>query len=335
MLYESRPSLQVCAGTHDWVDNFVPFLASELGLATPPLQRYRWLAPDDLDCPDGINGCATQDSGIASSARPYLLHELVHTTLTTLDYPYQPFFGEGIAVALDPLYGDNRGPTYLVAPPGQKLTDPRPWMTYSHEELNPGGYSVAGSYVSFLIARHGPAKFLEFLRELGTSRDLDVIKTTFDAVYGLDLDAESELFMVGAPCTGSQFHPSMFDCTAPELPRDGERWYLSDVMDCASDTVAGGIHTATGNGGPSLRSLTFDVPVSGTYFLRLDGDGTTELQLGPCRACPWRRDDNAVGASAPQTLEIHLEAGPHFVRIQADSDRSPSFTLEINQTGFD
>jgi len=97
-------------------------------------------------------------------------------------------------------------------------------MSVTTQELNPRGYPVAGSFVSFLLARHGPAKFLAFISRLDSSRDLDVIKQIFADIYGFDLDAESELFMTdNAPCTDAQSHPPLYDCTAARVPWDGER----------------------------------------------------------------------------------------------------------------
>lgn len=332
VVYESSPSLQVCGGTHAWVDNFVPFILEELGLESAPAVHYQWLERQMLVCRDGIRGCARGTD--AMSAEPFLLHELVHAALS--DYPNQPFFSEGIAVALDPLQGYGIGPTYLLAPVGQGLADPRPWMTLTTQELQSPGYYVAGSFVSFLLARHGPAKFLAFIRRLDGSRELDVIGQAFADIYKRDLDAESELFtVVDGPCTDEQFHPPLYDCTAREIPWDGERWYLEDVMDCASDNVIGGLGTDPPFGFYGLRVVTFNVPTTGTYHLRAESDGDVQMQIGPCLACPWRRDDQGHGFTAPETRTLELAAGPHFMRVLAKSDSDASFTVELNQTGFD
>lgn len=39
--YLSSPSLSVCQGTHQYVDDFVPFLSGELGLEAPSGLEYQ------------------------------------------------------------------------------------------------------------------------------------------------------------------------------------------------------------------------------------------------------------------------------------------------------
>jgi hypothetical protein len=155
VLYERDPASQECRGTHAWVDNFVPFVAGELGVDVSELEmmNYRWVAEEDLNCREGVPGCA--GGTIAWAAAPFLLHELVHTVMNGLGYPYQPFFGEGIAYALDPWSGDRLDYRYVVAQQNTDLLpDPRSWMTISTRDLH---YVMAGSFVKFLLARHGPA----------------------------------------------------------------------------------------------------------------------------------------------------------------------------------
>lgn len=326
MIYQSSPSLQVCQGTYAWVDNFVPFVARELGLDVARVQVYRWLDSFDFegaDCPSQTAGCTHGSQ--ASSLKPFLLHELVHTVLATLDYPYQPFFGEGIAYALDPWTGSGLGPIYVASSTGQGLPDPRPWMTMARNDLN---YSMAGSFVMFLLARHGPTKFLEFTRELGTSRDMNVIERSFRITYGLELNREAELFMEGVPCTSQFFNPAVYDCMSPNVPWEGDQWSLSGVMDCGSDDVVGGF--GPDESWASIRSVTLDVPTSGQYYLRAESDGEIRVRIGPCSRCPWA-DGGVTIYSAPEPIGVELAAGTHYVRIQALSDKTPGFDIVLSQ----
>lgn len=125
---ESSPWLQFCGGTHERLDDFVPFMTAQLGLAVPPVQTYRWLESYDFltsGCSEGTIGCAL--GTLAVSQEPFLPHELVHTSLALLNRPYQPFFGERIAEALDPWAGDGVGPIYLGRIIGrEEFGDPRP-----------------------------------------------------------------------------------------------------------------------------------------------------------------------------------------------------------------
>lgn len=318
IIYESDNTLQPCGGTYAWVDNYVPFVARELGLDVPPMLRYQWLQEDDLPCRDGVLGCSDED--LAWAQAPFLLHELVHSTMYASGYPYQPFFGEGLAYALDPWTGtDSLGPRYLLHWKGtERLVDPRPSMTLDTTDLS---YITAGSFVMFLLARHGPAPFLKFVRALGESRDMTIIRQTFAASYGIALDDEAELFMTGAACTPDSFGPGLYDCTAEEVPWEGERWSLKGVMDCSSDGVVGG------GGGNSVRSVRLDVPKKGNYLIQASGDGEMHLLLGPCSSCPWERRDR--GGPMPFGDLVELDAGTYFVRIQGRSSENTNFEISV------
>lgn len=259
---------------------------------------------------------------MATSWKPFLPHELVHSLLTTLQYPYQPFFGEGIAAALDPLDGDGIRSTYLVrSSTMDTYGDPRSWMTMPTEELH---YATAGAFVSFLLARHGPAKFLEFVSQLGTSRDMKVIEQTFGSVYDIELDVEAELFMIGAPCTDTSWNPMLYDCTGPEVPWDGAL-HLSDTMDCASDDVIGGYSPE--RTWPSVRAVTFSVPGPARYSIHLAGDENVGVQIGSCFDCPWQRDVTILRAGDLRSED--LKAGLYYVHIVGNSSKKSDYTLDI------
>lgn len=323
--YESTSSLQVCEGTYKRIDNFVPFVAGQLQLEVDRVQTYRWLDADDFeesDCPEWSDGCAR--GRLAASLQPFLPHELVHTVLTTAGYPYQPFFSEGIAEALDPWSGDGLGAIYLVPFVGMDgLGDPRPAMTGDVQDFP---YVVARSFVMFLLARHGSANFLEFTQGLGSSRNINVIEREFKAAYGVELDVEAELFMSGAPYAEQSFGPAVYDCTSPDVPWVGAQWSLSGVMDCASEDVAGGFGPE--EAWPSIRSVTLEVPTSGRYDFRVNSDGEFDVQIGPCSRYPWQQGGAAVYDSEP--VNVELTAGTHFVRMRAMSDESPSFDIVLS-----
>lgn len=111
-------------------------------------------------------------------------HELVHLVAFELGDP-GPFFQEGLAVVL----GDNgrfRGqPVDRVAKPivkGKALAS----LIASFDPRDPReGYAVAGSFVSFLIKRHGLDKVTHFFRACNGGRDT---ATAFSAIFGQTLD---------------------------------------------------------------------------------------------------------------------------------------------------
>lgn len=321
--YHRSRSLGACQGTYAYVDGFVPFVAAELGVALPDRQQYLWLDEEDFlgaSCASGVSGCADPPQAYALS--PWYLHELVHTVAFESGQRNQPFFAEGLAVALDPWDGDNIGPRYVVsAVPGQ-LPDPRPLMALPTDQLH---YSTAGSFVMFLLARHGSDKFMRMVQELGISRDLTVIRKVFQKVYQTDLDGQAEQFMKGTLCADNEFTVGLYDCTMPEVPWGDTQWSFQAVMDCGSEDVAGGL-------GPdfawsSLRSITLDVPATGAYRIEAQSDGEVLIQMGPCSGCPWDLRDFRVSTGEIQHME--LDAGTYFVRIRAKSDVAPNLKLLV------
>jgi hypothetical protein len=112
-------------------------------------------------------------------------HELVHVVAFELGDP-GPFFQEGLAVAL----GDGsryRGePVDRVARPAAKAK-PLATMIASFDAKDPGeGYAVAGSFVSFLIKRHGLVKVTHFFRACHAGRKTEA---AFEAIFGHTLEA--------------------------------------------------------------------------------------------------------------------------------------------------
>ncbi len=100
----SRDNL-ACAGTPIVADDFVPFVAGELGIALPGKVEYLWLSSDDnagVGCPESTSGC-TKGSRLSYAMDPLLLHELVHNVAAESKMNGLPFFTEGLATAYDPL----------------------------------------------------------------------------------------------------------------------------------------------------------------------------------------------------------------------------------------
>lgn len=322
--YLHSRSLRVCGGTHAYVDGFVPFVAAELGLEVPGRQAYYWLDAEDYEkslCDQNRVGCAGEGHGVALD--PSYLHELVHGVALSSGLPYQPFFGEGLAVAFDPWNGANLGPRYVVSLTPDRLPDPRPLMTRANEEIH---YYTAGSFVLFLLARHGAERFVAMTRELGEARDMAVIRRVFRAVYDAELDDEAELFSSGAACTDQTFAVGLYDCTMPEVGWGDGRWSFQGVMDCDREDVVGGLGPGETRWA-SLRSVTLEVPSAGTYRFEARGRGEFAAQMGPCFGCPWDLRD--VGISVGDARSVELEAGTYFMRIRAESEASPEFELTL------
>lgn len=317
--YYASPSLEPCKGTPTYVDAFVPFVAGELGIPTPTGLQYVWLDSTDLAQTDCVNH-SCQISDFAVSPDPGHLHEVVHAVTWDNSMNQWPFFTEGIAVAYDPWNGDEMGPRYLIpVVPGEPLPDPRPMMLLPSADSIP--YGVPGSFVAFLLSRHGPERFVDFTRHLTLPRTLDNLQEMFRRAYGSELDAEVDLFMYGPPCDDDAFPVRVYDCAMPNVPwADAAQWSYSDVMDCHEGDILGGIGLDAA--WHSIRSVTLDVPTSGRYVLSAVSDNDVDVQIGACFGCPW--EPRSFLVQAGEAVDVDLDAGPYYVRIRAMSDESPT-----------
>jgi hypothetical protein len=333
--YFASPTLEVCGGTHRLLDEFVEFFAAELGVPIPPGITYNWLdSLSGTDCPEGATGCARGSD--AYSTTPFLPHEVAHTVASGNRMNSWSFFAEGIATAYDPFYGTGIGPRYLnTQSPGTPLLDPRPALTMSPDLSMPKDllfYPTAGSFVAFLLSRHGPGPFVSMVQHLPDERELEVLRGVFRENYPTELDDEAELFMQGAACPEDAFPTLLFDCAMPEVAwQSTETWSYDRTIDCADDDVVGGYKP--GQAFSNLHSVTLDVPASATYDLRVTGDSDLQIQLGACFGCPWERRGIWAGidAGATETYPLELDAGPYFLRIVGSSDAPANVQIELRR----
>lgn len=314
--YLSSTDQQPCAGTPIVANDFVAFVAHELGIRLPPKIEYHWLNAEDFvqsDCPPS-RGCAfaTEVYGHHSMN----LHELVHSIGLASGMNDSHFFNEGLATAYDPLSG-------IVVRFGyardftKGLEDPRPQMTAPREALN---YRTAGNFVAFLLARHGPEKLVAISQSSDRGDDLDTIRSKFRAVYPTELDDEAELYMASGEldCDEDHFNVRPQDCTMPEVEWSGEEWTHEGTLDCDDEDVTGAYKEF------SVRSVTLAVPETGQYLVRTSGDGRRHVRIGRCFGCPWQHDDVLIFPGPNSERMVTLEAGAYFVRTEAATrDQAP------------
>ncbi len=322
--YHASPSLTPCAGTPGYVDGFVPFVASELGIDAPTDLRYVWLDDQALaktSCVD--SGCQIENYAIAP--QPAWLHELVHAVTSPAAMNSWPFFTEGIATAYDPWGGDGMAQRYAIPLQlGEPLPDPRPMMVQaSPHDVH---YGIAGSFVAFLLARHGPDRYVDFVQRLPQLQSLDKLRSLFSEIYGRDLDDEAELFMVGAPCEADPFPVLPYDCTMPEVPwADGDAWSYSTSSDCEAEDVMGGF--SPDQSWWSIHSVTLDVPRTGRYLFSAQSDGDVQIQIGACFGCPWEKRWFLIDTG--EAREVELDPGSYYVRIRRSSKEAPPLDVYL------
>lgn len=334
LTYHASASIEVCEGTPAYVDGFVPFVAGELGIEAPTGLTYVWSDDPELTAAfcdlGGAKQCAKH--GVAATINPALLHEVVHITASPSGLNRWPFFSEGLAVAYDPFTGDGAGGRYVQVPDeGGPLPDPRSLFTLPGEEFRQaqtsGNYITAGSFVAFLLARHGPAKYVDMVRRLGHTRSMSELREVFLDVYGVALDDEVERFIHGTECTPDAFPVRVYDCTMPAIPwEDASHWRYAGTLECESGDLVGGISPT--NSARTVRARTVEIPTSGAYRLHLESDRSDVLvHLGACFGCPW--EPRHVVIAAGETATIELDAGPYHLRVLGQPGEAAALSVDL------
>ncbi|MBZ5708908.1 hypothetical protein [Nannocystis pusilla] len=331
--YYASSAIEVCGGTPAHVDGFAPFVAAELGLPAPELLAYSWLRDGGLDegdfvgahCGEGEIGC--QEGRRAMGNSPLQLSQIVHAIAELHGVDAQPFLSIGLTRAYD-WFGGTVVPSRWVYRLGEivgsdELRDPLEELTRTEDALH---FPTAGSFVMFLLSRHGPAPFLEWSRGVGSSRDLERLRDGFRAAYGVELDAEAKAYQAGPVCQADAFPIRAYDCVMPEIPwASGDRWSHTQSLDCASAEVIGGFDPEVA--WPSLRSVTIEIPESRTYTMTVTGEGTVAAQLGACFGCPWDGRELTIEENGSHTVE--LAAGTYYLRMKGIAETPTTLTVTL------
>ena len=320
VLFEHSASLRVCAGTVPYVDALIPFLAAQMNVPVPEQIRYSWLTDADRDV---LHGALTQSAGgvaigyhAASVSEPVFEHELVHSMMGM--NPSIPFLQEGLAVAYDALVN---GYWYFWQP---DLPDPRTIMLDEADVLN---YGVAGSFVYFLLVRHGPQRFIELYTRLIAPVRLEQIERSFRKVYGVELADEVALYLAGEGlCDAGYFELLAASCPAPVHPWQGEVWTFADVLSCDAPGVVGG--TPNGENYSEFRVTTLEIPRDGTYDILLTGDGEVDVFLLACFGCSWQPTQYWL---QPGTNTYALPAGRYRVDVRGQAEAQPRFSVSVRE----
>ncbi len=326
ILYEHSAALTPCAGNASYVDTLVPFLGNQLGVTAPKPIRFSWLTEQDVpwDLVENKGGPTRAGQAIGAhawSTAPVDAHEVTHLVM---GMDSATFFVEGLAVAID--LAGQLGNRYV--PPDRAaefLYDPRSTMTATFSR--DVDYGAAGFFIAFLLVRHGPERFREFYAALHWPFTMKRIEEAFLRVYGVELDAEVEMYMQGIPsCEDAYFDLEPVECSGPQIPWEGRDWVFSASMDCEAPGVVGGL-------GPeqpwqSFRTVTLNVPTAGIYGLVTEGDPDMIFRFGPCFGCPW--DSQDVGSLPGEIKSLGLAPGQYYLRIDSWSDVSPDVNVILS-----
>jgi hypothetical protein len=148
---------------------------------------YLHESADELGAATGVvtTGLTDLTSGDIHSTRSYHPHEIVHRLAAELGDPGR-FFHEGLAVALGDegkQGGQSVDTLARKAMAGLKLRS----VVDQFAKVDAGAaYPVAGSFVGYLVRRHGAATVAQFFR--GCEPKASVRDRRFEMVFGVSLD---------------------------------------------------------------------------------------------------------------------------------------------------
>ena len=329
VLYESSEGLIPCAGNVHYLDRLVPFLERQLAVQAPALVRFSWIAGDDDWKPIGgpAYGQLTL-GGHAWSTQPANVHELAHAVTGVMP---ATFFTEGVASAVEGI-GDGLAPRYPFSDSelAEPFRDPRATMTATVAgDVN---YGTAGSFVTYLLVRHGPEPFNEFYRGLGGPVTMSWLRGQFRQAYGLELDDEIAEFRGGIPACGEDVDPlPLPECSTPGVAWGSEGlWEHELSMACDGPGVVGGLGLPRAK--PSFYAVTLEVPEAGYYVLSYNSYDNLEVttRFGPCFGCPWEPKDVFLERETSQRTMV-LDAGTYYLRVNSMSDESPDVKVRLEQ----
>jgi len=129
-----------------------------------------------------VSGVADLATGRIDSSRDFHPHELVHAVTGREGHP-PIFFAEGLAVALTSRgLWDGRDIDAVAAGEMARRGTLEPFLAAFTDQDPEVAYAVAGSFVAYLLDRHGIAPMLAFVRGCGSSPE--VYEAAFRRAYG-------------------------------------------------------------------------------------------------------------------------------------------------------
>ncbi len=316
---------QLCGGTTEHFNRGIKSVAGQLGLDTSTLDpmTYTWLGDQEYLAASGVfvddqPAWAFGDESV--SLRPALFHELVHLISHQEKINAITFLTEGLATAFED-FGD----VHRYSPDRQLFrVDPRPYLGARYGEID---YGVAGSFVSYLLARFGPELFWELNRQLRFLSTAGKFRRRFARVYGLDLDLVIEEYLADDTCDGERPRiPMPPSCAGPEVPwlRD-ELWGYARVIDCADDDVIGGWSDGANR---AAVAITLRIEEAGVYDFRVLSDHRVRGVLRRCGGCPW--SDPILNGDREEN-RIPLEEGVYSLMLHSYASEVPPVVTTLSR----
>jgi hypothetical protein len=319
---------EVCAGTLESFDRAVEHIDLRLGLE-PAGEPLRIAILDNAESArlKLCDTCTAYKNGVLVVLAPHDvekdgIHEMVHARVSRIEGNSVPLFSEGVAVAVAPA---------LCLPNGTPPTLAALLEVQTAWDLGRHGYYAGGELIAWLLATHGSAKTLDFLRTLKRpeaatrASDEQFVRESYRAHFGTEL--EDDIF--AHTRSPEQLTPEELGCVAPRVPWQGDRIQLTADLDCDSRRVETDFRY-TNRGFVNWTLQIPEAPIPRRYRLLDPLPEGTELKIAACvcnldvagERSVWTGDTD-VGAN------IQLEPGTYVVRWQGPLDHALELDIEI------
>lgn len=304
---EIEPGREPCGDLVGHMDDFIELVADAWQVDLDGRRfTYRWLSEAtyrrESPCGETSVGCA--GSELAWGFAAPIDHELVHLVSFAVGRP-PSFYVEGAATAFELPLSALRS-TVSPAPIADVLTK---------DDLSSAEYLLAGNFTRHLIDRFGMPAYLEFYGSLEHSADLDTIAAAHEAAFAEPLTDTIAVFdAMRRDCKYDQFRLKLFECAAAPLAWEGDTWTLRRSLSCADDDVVGPF-----DGARATTYASFDVAEPGLHEVSAVSDGIgVNVRLGSCGGCEAPPAASVFSGAGPR--RIHLEAGPHYLKLDTALD---------------
>lgn len=183
-------------------------VARMLGESKPPrVQLFYYEHASDIAVATGVyaGGVTFPGLGQIHSTAYRLRHEMVHLVASRLGGDPGAFYQEGLAVAMGDGGRHNNGRRVDDVARDVLRGAPMSELIAGFASANPQeGYPIAGSFMRFLLKRHGYERVVRFFRACAKGRSGDA----YQEVFGESVEA-----------TGSLWMSRLFGARKPEPPR--------------------------------------------------------------------------------------------------------------------
>lgn len=322
LIYSNSKGLTPCAGTFRYMEGYTSFLTEVTGFEerADVQLKYRWLSDrdyDDVNFPKGYIGYSVGRR--ATSRDPVCLHEIGHPVVRAYGLGGGAvFFEEGFVQAYSMATAGAGKFRYNVGTDAYLEDADMHSLVFTKQGFD---YAVAGSFVAFLITRHGVPKYLALLDRLGAGLGEAGATWVFDEIYGASLQSHFDEFLSSSRsdmCDSAAGNIAVYDCTVgPELRVDSFPAVFEWTPQCGDERSVGGV----GDGEPDLFTVhRFSLAEDGVYDLELVApSGDARAAIGRCDTCSFAASDIVLREDSPYASES-LEKGSYFIKVWAGSE---------------